>query len=510
MVLVMIELNAPNSILKTNVTLKNLSKTKAQIFVFASTQKKEAAEVLAKAPAWKKENLKSELGKDWLHFETDQGLVNLVTPKSHEGPVSHSGQLEESKSAQMRDIGGLVWTQIKNSGLDSEVIIGDFDATMIESFFVGLEMAGYSFKVSQDFEKPTWPKVSVRSFKKTADEKLLKQTFESAVVLGEAINWARHLVNAPPNYLNPTSYAALVKKHWRADASMKIEIWDEKRLIKEKMGLHLAVGAGSPNAPCLVHLSYRPKKKSKQKPVAFVGKGITFDTGGLDIKPSSGMRLMKKDMGGSAAVLGLAKWVSASQYAEPCDFYLALAENSIDGKSFRPSDVIQSRQGHRVEIHNTDAEGRLVLADALHVAVTQKNKEEPEHVIDVATLTGAIKVALGTEISGLFSNDDRLAEQLQKAGQQAGDLNWRMPLYSRYTASFATPFADFVNATDGWAGAITAALFLEKFVEKKSWAHLDIYAWNDRASGALSFAGGSGQAVPMLVQYLRTRAQRPE
>jgi leucyl aminopeptidase len=215
------------------------------------------------------------------------------------------------------------------------------------------------------------------------------------------------------------------------------------------------------------------------------------------------MRLMKKDMGGAAAVLGLAMWASETEYPRDMDFYLALAENSVDAKSFRPSDVFTARNGMKVEIHNTDAEGRLVLADVMDVAVTQKGKDEPAMIIDIATLTGAIKVALGADIAGLFSNHDGLAEELNMAGFQRGDLNWRMPLFGKYTASFSSPFADMVNAVDGFGGAITAALFLEKFTRQKPWAHLDIYAWADKASGALASSGGSGQAVQALVRFIQ-------
>jgi leucyl aminopeptidase len=160
----------------------------------------------------------------------------------------------------------------------------------------------------------------------------------------------------------------------------------------------------------------------------------------------------------------------------------------------------------KVEIHNTDAEGRLVMADVLDVAVTQKGADEPEAVINIATLTGAIKVALGAELAGLFSNEDGLAKAINVAGQKAGDQNWRMPLVGKYFASLNTQFADFANCSDGFGGAIQAALFLEKFVAQKPWAHLDIYAWADKASGALTTAGGSGQSVQAMVEFLKAKA----
>lgn len=209
---------------------------------------------------------------------------------------------------------------------------------------------------------------------------------------------------------------------------------------------------------------------------------------------------MKKDMGGSAAVLGAALWASETGAKCNLDALLALAENSISGKSFRPSDVIRARNGMTVEIHNTDAEGRLVLADALDVAVSAK----PKYVIDVATLTGAIKVALGPGLAGLFGNSRPLVNALHKSGQQAGDLNWPMPLVQKYKGMLNSNFADMINATDGFGGAVTAALFLEKFVGEVPWAHLDIYAWKDAPDGAWCEAGGSGQAVACLAEWLRT------
>jgi len=206
-------------------------------------------------------------------------------------------------------------------------------------------------------------------------------------------------------------------------------------------------------------------------------------------------------MGGSAAVLGTAMWAVASGLKVNLDVYLALAENSVSDKSFRPSDVVTARNGMSVEIHNTDAEGRLVLADALDVAVKQKTK--PRAVVDVATLTGAIKVALGAQLAGLFANDSKLSSALSSAGSQAGDLMWSMPLYRKYSSQMSSNFADMVNATDGFGGAITAALFLEKFVADVPWAHLDIYAWKDAPDGCWLEAGGSGQSILALAAFLK-------
>ncbi|MBY0452738.1 MAG: leucyl aminopeptidase family protein, partial [Bdellovibrionaceae bacterium] len=348
--------------------------------------------------------------------------------------------------------------------------------------------------------------VNVQAFKQGKSVKVNEKAINEAQLEATAVQLARHLVNLPPNEANPETIEEMTLKqlNW-PKGKVKINVWDDKKLKAENMNLLLAVGAGSATPPRMIHIQYRPQAKSNKKPVAFVGKGITFDTGGLDIKPSSAMRLMKKDMGGAASVLGLAYWVAHSGCKQPCDFYLALAENGVDAKAMRPSDVYMSRAGLLVEIDNTDAEGRLVLADAMDVAAKQTGANEPEYLIDLATLTGAIKVALGAEVAGLFCNDDKLANELEWAGQAVGESNWRMPLVQKYFGSLSSPFADFKNSGEGFGGAITAALFLEKFCNGKKWAHLDIYAWADRMSGPYASAGGNGQAVQTLIHWLKSK-----
>lgn len=450
------------------------------------------------APLFQKEALKKSQ-RETYQFVSEQGPVWIFSPRRRRGPVSHHGRLEDSVYSSMRDQIGAWVSSFK--AYQVEVVHLELHGTDEQQelgLFTALEMAAYNYRQMIEGQAlKDFPRLLVKKF----TDAFSKQTLRQARALGGAVNLARHLVNTPPNFVNPSTLAQFAQKKFKGEKNVSVEIWDAKRLSQEGMNLHLGVGQGALHPPCLIHLKYRPRG-SKRKPIAFVGKGITFDTGGLDIKPSSGMRLMKKDMGGAAAVLALAHWAVETQHPRSLDFYLAMAENSVDAKSFRPSDVLQARNGMKIEIHNTDAEGRLVLADALDVAVTQKGADEPEMVIDVATLTGAIKVALGSEIAGLFSNEDGLAESLNKAGQEAGDLNWRMPLLGRYMSGMATPFADLVNAQDGFGGAITAALFLEKFVRQKPWAHLDIYAWNDKAQGPLNFSGGSGQAVQCLARFL--------
>ncbi|WP_415063593.1 M17 family metallopeptidase [Bdellovibrio sp.] len=451
---------------------------------------------------WQESSLKVN-DKDLVYFIGQQGPVWILRSRK-KNSSGHGGLIDEASYTWARDQFGSLVSHFKAHQLKSvQIELHGTEENQDLGVLVGLDIASYNFRQFIDGKQLLdLPQVSLKKSLGGLEKSLVKE----AMIRARAVNVARHLVNLPPNELHPKSFAEIATKKLSLPKTIKASIWDAKKLIQENMGLHAAVGQGAENGPCMVHLKYRPAKKSKLKPVAFVGKGITFDTGGLDIKPSSAMRLMKKDMGGAASVMGLALWAAESNYPGPLDFYLALAENSVDGKSFRPSDVITARNGLRVEIDNTDAEGRLVLADVLDVACTQKGTDEPEYVIDVATLTGAIKVGLGAEIAGLFANDDELASELTLAGQRSGDLNWRMPLFDKYFGEMSSPFADFKNSGGGFGGAITAALFLQKFVRGKKWAHLDVYAWTDKAQGALLASGGNGQPVQCLIEFLTKRS----
>lgn len=454
------------------------------------------------ALSWQVDSLKSS-ERDFVYFVGHSGPVWILRPRK-KATVGHSGFIDEAAYTWARDQFGSLISQFKAHQLKAVRI--EFHGTNPQQdlgALVGFDVGSYNYRHFVDGKQLLdLPRVSIK--KGSGD--FAKNVVKEAVARGRAVNLARHLVNMPPNDLNPSTFAELAAKQLSFPSTVKVTVWDAKKLAQENMGLHLAVGQGALHGPCMIHLKYRPVKKSKLKPIAFVGKGITFDTGGLDLKPSSAMRLMKKDMGGAAGVMGLAHWVAESHYPGPVDFYLALAENSVDGKSFRPSDVLTARNGLKVEIDNTDAEGRLVLADVLDVAASAKGADEPECVIDVATLTGAIKVGLGSEIAGLFANDDELATALTLAGQRAGDLNWRMPLFDKYFGDMSSPFADFKNSGPSYGGAITAALFLQKFVKGKKWAHLDVYSWADKAQGALLSSGGSGQPVQCLIEFLAARA----
>lgn len=425
-------------------------------------------------------------------MDSDDGIRINVNPAATEDQ-ERDAALRTPLECRVRDAMGAVVSNLEKLEADDVTVNLDLPADLAGAAVTGLEIALYRFRRVVKGEAPKF-KLTLKQKGKTLPVKAIA----SGMALGHAVNVARHLTNLPPNWLNPVSYADFAEDFLGRLKGVKVDVWDEKKLAAENMNLHLQVGIGSNMPPRLVRLRYTGAGKKPH--IALVGKGITFDTGGLDIKPAAGMRLMKKDMGGSAAVLGAVVWAASVKAKVNVDAYLALAENSISSKAFRPSDVITGRNGIAVEIHNTDAEGRLVLADALVLAAEQK----PKAMVDLATLTGAIKVALGGHLAGLFSNDKKLLAALNKAGQATGDLNWPMPLFQKYRSMFSSNFADMINSPDGFAGAVTAALFLEKFAGNTPWAHLDIYAWKDAADGAWTESGGSGQGVLAVTKWLES------
>jgi leucyl aminopeptidase len=295
-----------------------------------------------------------------------------------------------------------------------------------------------------------------------------------AAAVAEAICLGRDLINTPARDLGPAELAEAVQTvAERFDADCRTLVGED--LLREGYPAIHAVGQASPRAPRVVDLRWGEASAPR---VTLVGKGVCFDTGGLDLKPSQGMALMKKDMGGAAITLGLAQAIMALRLPVRLRLLIGAVENSVSGSSYRPGDVLRTRKGLTVEIGNTDAEGRLVLCDLLADA----DRERPEIMIDCATLTGAARVALGPDLPALFTPDDDLAEILLAAGRDAFDPLWRLPLFAPYREMIDSPIADINNAgSGGHAGAITAALFLKDFLsETRAWAHLDLFAWNPK------------------------------
>ncbi len=348
----------------------------------------------------------------------------------------------------------------------------------------------------RDKHKPALQKLTLllnaRDQAKAADEGV-----RVGKAVAEGVSLARTLGNLPPNVCTPTYLAEQAKKLAKG-TKLKVTVLEAAQMKKLGMGALLAVARGSRQAPKLITLEYHGGPKG-QKPHVLVGKGITFDTGGISIKPAQSMDEMKFDMCGAASVLGTLKTVMALGLKMNVVGVVPTCENMPGGDASRPGDIVTTMSGQTVEILNTDAEGRLILCDAL----TYAERFKPETIVDMATLTGACVIALGNVVSGLFGNNERLVQALKQAGDKADDRAWPMPLYDDYNDGLKSNFADIPNIAGREAGAITAACFLSRFTKNMTWAHLDIAGTAWKGGGE---KGATGRPVPLLVQYLLEQA----
>ena len=331
------------------------------------------------------------------------------------------------------------------------------------------------------------------SINSSSSDAKLKKALKTGQTIGQGSNAAKDLANLPGNVCTPSYLAKTSQAAAKNYASLSCKVLGEKEMKKLGMDCLLSVGAGSAQESKLITIEYKGGKKGEQ-PHALVGKGITFDTGGISLKPGGAMDEMKFDMCGAASVIGTMQVVAELKLPINVVGIVASAENMPGSKATKPGDVVRTMSGLTVEVLNTDAEGRLVLADAL----TYAKRFKPQSVVDIATLTGAVIMALGYSTSGLMSNDDSLAKELLAAGDEACDRAWQLPLWDVYQKDLDSNFADIANI-GGRAGTITAACFLSRFTEEFKWAHLDV-AGTAQFKGAAK--GGSGRPVPLLSQYL--------
>jgi leucyl aminopeptidase len=361
---------------------------------------------------------------------------------------------------------------------------------------LGAALRSYTFnkyrtKKGEEHE-PTLTKVTIG----TADAAGAKKRWAPYEAVAAGTFVARDLINEPPNILSPQEFATRAKA--LAKLGVKVEVLGEAAMKKLGMGALLSVGQGSVRESQLVVMQWNGARGKKEAPVAFVGKGVCFDSGGLSLKPAASMMGMKGDMGGAAAVIGTMHALATRKARVNAVGVVGLVENMPDGNAQRPDDVVTSMSGQTIEVLNTDAEGRLVLADALWYTHTRFS---PKFMIDLATLTGAIGVALGAENAGLFSNDDKLAERITAAGWEECETVWRLPLSPNYDKALKSKIADMKNISGGTqAGSIVAAQFLQRFADKTPWAHLDIaaVAWQDGEQKPLVPSWGVGWGVRLL------------
>lgn len=415
------------------------------------------------------------------------------------------GALDKFDLARAREVTAALYRRLnKSSASDAVIHLGDLATAdvdveeVLEQFARQLTESAYRYTktVSKPKQALALRKLGVNPGKALSTAKA-QAALDRGSHIGHGVNLARNLANLPGNICTPTYLAQQARSLSRGHKKLSTSVLEEKKMQELGMGSLLSVSAGSDQPAKLIVMEYKGGK-ARDKPYVLVGKGITFDTGGISLKPGAKMDEMKFDMGGAASVFGAMQAVRDLELPLNVVGIVAAAENMPSGRATKPGDVVTSMSGKTIEVLNTDAEGRLVLCDAL----TYAERFKPAAVVDIATLTGACVVALGSHASGLYANKDELAEQLLAAGQQTWDRAWRMPLWEDYHKQLASNFADLANIGGPGGGSITAACFLSKFTENYDWAHLDIAgsAWDSTPKGA------TGRPVALLTRYLQERA----
>lgn len=401
----------------------------------------------------------------------------------------------------LQNLGGNIYSYLDKERVKAAEFIIENDVSEYSSeeaaahIAYGTKLKSYRFDKyftkRKDDQKPALENLVFR-VKKDAEA---NKNYETLEKIADGVFFTRNVVSEPPNVLYPESYAEICKKEL-SPLGVKVEILDVKQMKKLGMGSLLGVGQGSVRESRMVVMQWLGGKKS-DKILGFVGKGVTFDTGGISIKPSQDMDAMKYDMAGSGAVVGLMRALAARKAKANVVGVIGLVENMPDGGAQRPGDIVKSMSGQTIEVLNTDAEGRLVLADALWYT---QDRFKPEFMVNLATLTGAITIALGEQRAGLFSNDDKLSERLFKVGEKTGERLWRLPLGPEYDKQIDSKVADMQNIGNAkGAGSITAAQFLQRFVNGTPWAHLDIagVAWTKKPLDIVP-EGATGFGVRLL------------
>ena len=429
--------------------------------------------------------------------------LDLVAPagvKASRALVVGGGMKETFDAAGAEAFAANAYQGLKMSGAETlTVLLPGVAVEVAAQAAFGARLGAYRFDRYRTRE-PADKKPSVRLVSIACDDpKSAKKAAADLYAVAEGVELARDLVTEPANILHPEEFAHRMRKLEKL--GLEVEVLGEKEMKKLGMGALLGVGQGSVFESQLVVMQWKGAKDKDATPIAFVGKGVTFDTGGVSLKPAEGMEDMKGDMGGSAAVAGLMCALAGRKAKVNAIGILGVVENMNDGKAQRPGDIVTSMSGQTIEVINTDAEGRLVLADALWYC---QDRFKPQFMIDLATLTGAIVVALGDDYAGLFTNDDALADKLLTAGKAEKEELWRMPLPDSYNKKLETAAADMKNIGDRAAGSSSAALFLKKFTNGVPWAHLDIAstAWKKAPSSPTTPEWATGYGVRLLNRFV--------
>lgn len=403
---------------------------------------------------------------------------------------------EEVTADDFRKMAGKAWKAIRSMNIKKVAISFDgLSKEVCRALQDGLLLSSYQYTALKS-KKETLPVELERLEVVIGDSGITQETMDQWKAIVNGTNFARDLSQMPGNLLYPKSLAKIAKKRLADDCD--VTVIEKKELKALKMEALLAVAQGSEKSPCLILMDYKPK--NAKKTIALVGKAVTFDSGGISLKPSSGMSAMKGDMGGGATVFGIMSVLKAINYPHRVVGLVPAVENMPSGSATRPGDVVTAMNGTTVEINNTDAEGRLILADSLTYAARYK----PDQVIDFATLTGACLVALGPKVCGVMGNDQSLVDKILKAGEKVGEPFWQLPLFKEYKDMLKSDAADLSNnASSREGGAITAGLFLEHFAKDYRWAHCDMAASIFDKADDLNPAQGTGAGVRMAIEALK-------
>jgi leucyl aminopeptidase len=413
------------------------------------------------------------------------------------GRIILAGIGKEFDKNNQQALGGRLYARLNQAGIKTAHLaietIGRDPSGVAANVAYGALLRSYRFDKYRTKEKAE-AKPSLKTFTlRVKGAASARRAFNPLEKIAEGVFFTRDLVSEPPNVLYPESFVKEVKS--LSKLGVKVEILGEKQMQKLGMGALLGVGQGSIRESQVAIMRWEGAAKSV-KPIAFIGKGVTFDTGGISLKPGPGMQDMKWDMGGAGTVAGLMKALAGRRAKVNAVGLIGLVENMPDGNAQRPGDIVTTMSGQTIEIHNTDAEGRLVLADVLWYC---QDRFKPQLMVDLATLTGAIIISLGHEYAGMFSNNEKLSDQLTKAGLATGEKVWRMPLHDSFDKKINTDGADMKNVAGRDGGSITAAQLLQRFVNKVPWAHLDIagMAWSSSAVPTAA-RGATGYGVRLL------------
>ena len=457
---------------------QDVKSTPTEVLVVNQFEGEKTSVELANTYAIEKDNFEGKFGQTYLIHTLGQIPADKVL-------IIGFGKKEEFDHNKMREAVAKAVKKLQQIKAKKAIFDFDINADYGKSAVIGAMIADYAYDKYKSEKAHHLDEITFANFS--------QETVEEGIIFGEAMNFTRDLANTPAQIATPQKLAQIASKL----EGIETKVFNKEEIAKMGMGAYLAVGQGSVNPPEFIHMKYTGKNVKKK--IALIGKGICFDSGGLDIKPASSMLTMKDDMSGASCILGVMKALAKLQPDIEVHGLIAACENMPSGSSYKPGDILTAKNGKTIEVDNTDAEGRLTLADALCYAC-ELNVDE---VIDIATLTGACVVALGSHISGIMGNDDELIERLIETGKEAGEKLWKLPMDREYFDSLKSDIADMKNTGTRMGGASIAGVFLQEFVKDTKWAHIDIAGTAYIEKPQKEFiAGSTGAGVRTLLNYI--------